>query len=51
VSLTRAEVNVAKGREADIIRRDMIRRCRGYAVTIAEEDGDLVARPPEDAPN
>ena len=28
----------------------MIRRCRGYAVSIAEEDGDLVARPPEDGP-
>lgn len=45
VSLTRAEVNVAKGREAEIIRNEMIRRCRGYAVDIAEEDGDLVARP------
>jgi poly-gamma-glutamate synthesis protein (capsule biosynthesis protein) len=46
VSLTRAEVNVAKGREAEIICGDMIRRCRGYAVAIAETDGDLVARPP-----
>ena len=50
VSLTRAEVNVATGREADIIRRDMIRRCRGYAVSIAEENGDLVARPPAGRP-
>jgi D-alanyl-D-alanine endopeptidase (penicillin-binding protein 7) len=41
VSLTRAEVNVAKGREAAIIRSDMIRRCRGYAVAITEEDVDL----------
>lgn len=49
VTLTRAEVNVAKGREAEIVRGDMIRRCRGYAVTIAEEDGDLVARSPEGA--
>ena len=50
VSLTRAEVNVARGREAEIIRRDMIRRCRGYSVSIAEENGDLVAHPPENAP-
>jgi poly-gamma-glutamate synthesis protein (capsule biosynthesis protein) len=49
VSLTRAEVNVAKGREAEIIRSDMIRRCRGHAVAITEEDGDLVARPPQGA--
>jgi poly-gamma-glutamate synthesis protein (capsule biosynthesis protein) len=46
VSLTRAEVNVANGREADVIRSAMIRRCRGYAVAIAEDGGDLVARPP-----
>jgi poly-gamma-glutamate synthesis protein (capsule biosynthesis protein) len=46
VSLTRAEVNVANGREADVIRSAMIRRCRGYAVAIAEEGGELVARPP-----
>jgi poly-gamma-glutamate synthesis protein (capsule biosynthesis protein) len=46
VSLTRAEVNVARGAEADTIRRQMIERCRGYAVAIGEEDGDLVARPP-----
>lgn len=49
VSLTPAEVNVARGAEANIIRNAMIRRCRGYAVAIAEEDDDLVARPPETA--
>ncbi len=49
VSLTRAEVNVATGREAEIIRRDMIRRCRGYAVSIAEENGDLIACAPDPA--
>jgi poly-gamma-glutamate synthesis protein (capsule biosynthesis protein) len=46
VTLSRAEVNVARGSEADTIRAAMIRRCRGYAVVIAEEDGDLVAGPP-----
>jgi len=50
VSLSRGEVNVAKGREAEIIRRDMIRRCRGHAVSIVDANGDLVARPPERAP-
>lgn len=49
VSLSRAEVNVARGREAEVIRSQMLRRCRGYAVAIAEKDGELVARPPGDA--
>ena len=30
--LTLAKVNIARGRDAEAIRRDMIRRCRGYAV-------------------
>lgn len=46
--LTRAAVNVATGREARIIRSQMIARCRGYAVEIREADGELVARAPGD---
>jgi len=49
VILTRAEVNIARGREAEAIRNAMIRRCRGYAVAIEEEGGELVARPLADA--
>ncbi len=46
VSLTPGEAHIAAGREAAIIRRDMIRRCRGYAVDIREEGGELEARAP-----
>lgn len=49
VSLTRAEVNIARGRESERIRSHMIHRCRGYAVAIEDDDGELVARPPADA--
>jgi len=45
VSLTPAEVNRAIGAEASAIRAGMVDRCRGYAVTITEEDGDLIALP------
>ncbi|SDB28500.1 CapA family protein [Bauldia litoralis] len=44
--LTLAKVNTARGQEAEVIRRAMIKRCRGFAVDIREEDGDLVATAP-----
>ncbi|MCP4381146.1 MAG: CapA family protein [Hyphomicrobiales bacterium] len=44
--LTLARVDTARGREADVIRRAMIRRCADFAVDIREEDGDLVATAP-----
>lgn len=47
--LTVARVNIARGADADAIRRYMLRRCRGYAVDIHEEDGELVAAPPASA--
>lgn len=45
--LTLARVDRAQGREADVIRQAMIRRCRDFAVDIREEDGDLIATPPD----
>ena len=44
--LSVARVNRATGDDADTIRRDMIRRCRGYAVDVREDDGELVATAP-----
>ncbi|WP_421724589.1 CapA family protein [Bauldia sp.] len=46
--LTLAQVNTARDRDAEVIRAAMIRRCRGFAVDVREEDGELVATPPED---
>ncbi len=49
--LSPARVSIATGDDADTIRSDMTRRCRGYAVDIREEDGELVATaPPQSAP-
>jgi poly-gamma-glutamate synthesis protein (capsule biosynthesis protein) len=48
-SLSRAEVNIAKGPEAEAIRAGMIRRCRGYHIALAEEAGALVGRRPGEA--
>jgi len=42
VSLKIGEVNRARGREADAIRRGMIRRCSGYAVDLTEVGDSLV---------
>lgn len=44
--LSPARVNMAKGDDAATIRSTMIRRCRGYAVDICEDDGELVATAP-----
>jgi poly-gamma-glutamate synthesis protein (capsule biosynthesis protein) len=44
--LTLAKVKTARGRDAEVTLRDMIRRCRGYAVEIREENGELIATPP-----
>ena len=49
VKLTLAKVNRARGREADAIREYMMRRCRGFAVDIREENGELIATPPAGA--
>lgn len=45
-SLSIGEVNFAKGAEADTIREEMIRRCRGYAVEFTRAGEALIASPP-----